>query len=96
MVRKDSDAANGANAPMSRNDMLALQQDWVSHTTFIRESKRLHEGILNALDEADRLIQDEIEDLSLSTIQSAFKNWIDRFIENKIVYAQDEMVNLGL
>ncbi len=53
---------------MSRMETLDLQEDWVTHTTFIRESKRLHEGILNALDEVDRLMQSEIEDLSLATV----------------------------
>ena len=69
-------------------------------TSFIRESKRLHEGVLNALEEADRLVQGvsegELEGLSLSKIQKAMSKWIDSFIENKIVFAQDEMVRLGL
>ena len=69
---------------------------WIEVTTFIRESKRLHEGVLNALDDLDRLIEREIADLSLRQIQTALSNWIDKFIENKIVFAQDEMVRLGL
>ena len=81
---------------MSRTETLDLQQDWVAHTTFIRESKRLHEGILNALEEVDRLMQSEIEDYSLNTVQTAIANWIDKFIMDKIVYAQDEMVRLGV
>lgn len=56
----------------------------------------MHEGILNALDEADRLMQNEIDDLSLRQIQTAMAGWIDRFIENKIVFAQEEMVRLGI
>ena len=69
-------------------------------TSFIRESKRLHEGVLNALEEADRLMQSvsetEVEGLTLRKIQTAMSNWIESFIENKIVFAQDEMVRLGL
>lgn len=84
------------DTPMSRTETLDLQQDWVAHTTFIRESKRLHEGILNALEEVDRLMQSEIEDYSLNTVQTAIANWIDKFIMDKIVYAQDEMVRLGV
>ena len=45
-----------------------LQVKWIEVTTFIRESKRLHEGVLNALDDLDRLIEREIADLSLRQI----------------------------
>ena len=48
--------------------MIKLQEDWFAATTFIRDSKRLHEGVLNALDEADRMIQEKIEDLSMAQI----------------------------
>ena len=56
-------------------------------TQFIRDSKRLHEGVLNALEESDRLMQNEIEDQPLDKIQTAMSKWIDNFVENKIVYA---------
>ena len=78
--------------PLSYSERLKLQEDWVAATSFVRDSKRLHEGVLNALEEADRLMQEEIEDLSLRQIQTAMSQWIEGFIENKIVYAQDEMV----
>ena len=53
---------------MSRPDMNELQERWITTTTFIRESKRLHEGIMNALDEMDRLMQSEIDDMSLGEV----------------------------
>ena len=82
--------------PLSYSERLKLQEDWVAATSFVRDSKRLHEGVLNALEEADRLMQEEIEDLSLRQIQTAMSQWIEGFIENKIVYAQDEMVRQGI
>lgn len=45
--------------------MNALQEKWGSITSFIRESKRLHEGVLNALQEMDHLMKTEIGDMSL-------------------------------
>ena len=44
--------------PMSRPEQLELQEHWDRHTSFIRESKRLHEGVLNALQEMDHLMQE--------------------------------------
>ena len=41
-------------------------------------------------------MQNEIDDLSLPQIQLAMSNWIEQFIDNKIVFAQDEMVRLGI
>ena len=37
-------------------------------TNFIRDSKRVLQGVLNALEEADRIILEKIEDLSMSQI----------------------------
>lgn len=68
-------------------------------TNFIRDSKRLHEGVLNALEEASDIIQMMTEvnsQRSLAEIQLEFSDWVEEFIQNKIVYAQDEMVKLGL
>ena len=81
---------------MSRPDMNELQEKWNATTTFIRDCKRLHEGTLNALDEMDRLIREQIDDMSLQQIQTAMFKWIDSFIENKIVFAHDQMQNYGI
>ena len=43
-------------APLSRPELISLQEAFVAATSFIRESKRLHEGVLNALEEVDRLV----------------------------------------
>ena len=40
--------------------------------------------------------ENESEGLTLRKIQVALSNWIESFIENKIVFAQDEMVRMGL
>ena len=52
--------------------MIKLQEAFVTVTSFIRESKRLHEGVLNALEELDRLMQtvseSEAEDITLRKI----------------------------
>jgi len=63
---QNSTAVN--NTPLSRPEMNELQESWNSVTSFIRESKRLHEGVLNALEEMDRMMQSEIDDMSLSQI----------------------------
>lgn len=52
--------------------MIKLQEAFVAATSFIRESKRLHEGVLNAIEELDRLMQtvseSDAEDITLRKI----------------------------
>ena len=47
---------NNENVVLDRPTLLQLQEKWISLTSFIRDGKRLHEGVLNALEEADRLM----------------------------------------
>ena len=63
-------AIQAANSmPLTREELNRFRIGWNSATSFIRESKRLHEGVLNALEEIERLVSlDDIEDLCLSKI----------------------------
>lgn len=55
-------------------------------TNYIQDSKRLHEGVLNALEQATDLIMEKTnsteEDKSqtLGDIQSTLSDWVNEFI----------------
>ena len=78
-----------------------LQEEWTQSTSFIKDSKRLHEGVMNALEDADRVLMsragsDTDDQATLRDVQTKMNQWITSYIENKIVFAQEEMLRLGI
>lgn len=75
---------------------------WSRQTAFLKECKQLHAGVLNALEDADRMILAlQSADIKgdqnrLREIKTKMLDWFDTYIADKIVYAQEEMVRLGL
>lgn len=74
-----------------------MTEEWEKITKFISGSKQLHAGVENALEDAYRIISRLCStDISVQAFRSGMANWIDRYIEDKIVYAQEEMLRQGL
>lgn len=56
-------------AVFSRDHLLDLQAHWAKVISFIKDSKRLHEGVINALNEADRVVNAIKEDSTLKAVR---------------------------
>ena len=74
-----------------------MTEDWEKITKFISGSKQLHAGVENALEDAYRIISKLCStDISVQAFRSGMAEWIDGYIGDKIVFAQEEMVRQGI
>ena len=74
-----------------------ITEQWEKLTQFIRGTKQLHAGVENALQDAQRIIEKLCAtDISLQAFRGDMAKWIDCYIEDKIVFAQEEMIRQGL
>ena len=71
-----------------------MNDEWTKVVNFIKETKQLHAGVDNALEDTKRVMQQMCEEffVSLDEFRNKISDWIDSYIEDKIIYAQEEMV----
>ena len=79
--------------PEDKDLSRTITEDWEKITKFISGSKQLHAGVENALEDAYRIITKlSSTNTSVQAFRQGMSDWIDSYIADRIVYAQDEMV----
>ena len=73
-----------------------VPESWAKMCNDFRGTNKLHAGLLNALDELTSKLTKLIETQTLDEFKESMANFIDDYIEEKIVYAQEAMVKNGL
>ena len=84
---------------LKQNGILSrdLPDEWAQIKNSIISTKRLHAGVLNALEDAWNYIESLLGDgHSLEKLKADLDEHFQTFIEEKIVYANQQMVHSGL